>query len=363
MLERAIKRLLVLSQGGADSDILIDLCEKAEPHFVQYVFFDTGIEYQATKEHLGFLEQKYGIEIIRQRAKIPVPLGNKRYGMPFLNKRVSDMISRLQKHKFKWEDESFDDLYAKYPNCKAALKWWTNGWGEGSACNIAQNSWLKEYIMKNPPEFPISNKCCDGAKKNTSDTFIKANNIDLSIIGVRRAERGARAMSCSQQLYYNKTHHVTTFYPILYMSNADRAEYEREFGITHSNCYSEYGLERTGCCGCPYNRSYNAELEILQKYEPKLYNAINNIWHEVYEYTYEYHKFQKLMNLKYKKKKKCGCGCVEFTGDDVAMNLKYFGRNTTKLLCRECFQAMMNMNDKQWSETIEGFKAQGCTLF
>ena len=88
--------------GGADSDILIDLCERAEPHFVSYVFFDTGIEYQATKEHLDWLEQKYDIEIHREKAKVPVPLGNKKYGVPFLSKNVSAMIYRLQHHDFQW---------------------------------------------------------------------------------------------------------------------------------------------------------------------------------------------------------------------------------------------------------------------
>ena len=52
--------------GGADSDILVDICEKVKPHSVQYVWFDTGIEYQATKEHLKYLEEHYGITIERE---------------------------------------------------------------------------------------------------------------------------------------------------------------------------------------------------------------------------------------------------------------------------------------------------------
>lgn len=109
--------------GGADSDILIDMCERAVPHFVNYVFFDTGIEYQATKEHLNWLEQKYGIEIHREKAKVPVPLGNKQYGKPFLNKQVSEFIHRLQIHNFAWEDKPYDELIQEYPNCQIALKW------------------------------------------------------------------------------------------------------------------------------------------------------------------------------------------------------------------------------------------------
>lgn len=77
----------------------------------------------------------------------------------------------------------------------------------------------------------------------------------------------------------------------------------------------------------------------------------------------KYHEFQKMMNRKYKEKKKCVCGCTEFAGDDVAMNLKYFGRDVKTLLCRGCFQNIMEMTDEQWDEAIEGFKAQGCELF
>ena len=311
--------------GGADSDILIDLCERTEPHFVSYVFFDTGIEYQATKDHLKYLEEKYGIEIHREKAKVPVPLGNKKYGVPFLSKRVSDMIHRLQSNGFQWEDDTLENLLAKYPKCKTPLRWWCNEWGEQSRFNISLNTWLKEFLVKNPPRFKISHECC-----------------------------------------YNVTHKIQHFLPILYFTNADRKEYEQEFDITHSNCYTEYRLIRTGCVGCPgcpFGREYQRERDVIKQYEPKLSKAIENMWGEVYEYTNKYHEFQKMMNRKYKEKKKCVCGCTEFTGDDVAMNLKYFGRDVKTLLCRGCFQNIMEMTDEQWDEAIDGFKAQRCELF
>lgn len=332
--------------GGADSDILIDLCERAEPHFVSYVFFDTGIEYQATKEHLKYLEQKYSIEIHREKAKVPVPLGNKKYGVPFLSKYASDMISRLQRHSFKWEDKDFDTLYREYPRCKGALLWWTNS---GKRFNIERNTWLKEFLIKNPPTFIISPMCCNGAKKNPAN------------VGVRRAEGGIRATSYKD--FIEVVHGIEQFKPLLFITDADRKEYEQEFDITHSNCYTEYGLVRTGCAGCPFGREYQCERDVIKQYEPKLSKAIENMWSEVYEYTNKYHEFQKMMNRKYKEKKKCVCGCTEFTGDDVAMNLKYFGRDVKTLLCRGCFQNNMEMTDEQWDEAIEGFKAQGCELF
>lgn len=68
------QNIAVSVSGGADSDIMIDICEKVEAK-VRYVFFNTGIEYQATLEHLDWLENKYGIVIERVNAPVPVPLG------------------------------------------------------------------------------------------------------------------------------------------------------------------------------------------------------------------------------------------------------------------------------------------------
>lgn len=359
---RGGQRVCCSISGGADSDILIDLCEKTVPHFVNYVFFDTMIEYQATKEHLCYLEEKYGIEIHREKAKCPVPLSSKRYGVPFLSKHISEMIYRLQKHNFNWEDDSFENLIKKYPKCKSALKWWTNE-GDSKWFGIQRNVWLKEYMVKNPPQFKISPKCCEGAKKNPAADYVKTHKVDLMITGIRQSEGGIRATAYKEPYYFNKHLNCISFMPILFFTDSDRKEYENIFNIVHSDCYTKYGLLRTGCVGCLYGKDYMFERNIAKQYEPKLSKAIENMWKEVYEYQDKYHEFQKIMNRKYKEKKKCVCGCTEFTGDDVAMNLKYFGRDVKTLLCRGCFQNITEMTDKEWNEAIEGFKAQGCELF
>lgn len=54
--------------GGADSDILIDLiesCRKIVPSLppVKYVFFNTGLEMKATKDHVREVAEKYHVEI------------------------------------------------------------------------------------------------------------------------------------------------------------------------------------------------------------------------------------------------------------------------------------------------------------
>ena len=58
------KRLVCSISGGSDSDIMLDIvyrCDKDNK--VDYVWFDTGLEYQATKDHLEYLENKYKIVI------------------------------------------------------------------------------------------------------------------------------------------------------------------------------------------------------------------------------------------------------------------------------------------------------------
>ena len=154
--------------GGSDSDVVLDIISKIDENKkVKYVWFDTGLEYKATKEHLKYLENKYDIQIKREKAIKPIPLCCAEYGQPFINKRISDMISRLQRHNFKWEDEPFDVLYKKYPKCKAALKWWCNEFGVKSKFNIERKKHLKEFMIENPPTFKISGKCCDYAKKSS----------------------------------------------------------------------------------------------------------------------------------------------------------------------------------------------------
>ena len=82
---------------------------------VHYVFYDSGLEFEATKRHLAFLEDKYGVSIERRKAKVPVPLGVRRYGVPFLSKKISDDIHRLQLHGFQWEMEPFGSCDSNIP--------------------------------------------------------------------------------------------------------------------------------------------------------------------------------------------------------------------------------------------------------
>ena len=282
--------------GGSDSDVMLDICWRCDKdNKIQYVWFDTGLEYQATKEHLKYLEEKYDIEIKPYRAEKPIPTCCKQYGQPFLSKQVSEFIQRLQRHNFKWEDEPFEVLSKRYPKCQAALKWWCNKWGEKSKFNIEYNKWLKEFIIENPPDFLISNKCCHYAKKLVAKHVKEEYDCDLSIVGVRKAEGGARASAYKNCFSCNEGK-ADEYRPLFWYKDEDKKQYQESYNVQNSRCYTEYGLKRTGCAGCPFGKDFEFELEVIQKYEPKLYKAVNNIFGDSYEYTRKYKEFYKKKN-------------------------------------------------------------------
>ena len=301
------EKIVCSISGGSDSDVMLDICTKCDKdNKIEYVWFDTGLEYQATKDHLKYLEEKYGIEIKPYKAIKPIPLTCKQYGQPFLSKQVSEYIKRLQSHHFKWEDRTFEELYEEYPKCKAALLWWCNK-KECNSFNIRWNKWLKEFLIENPPAFPISNICCKYAKKDVSHKLLDEYGYDLNIVGVRKAEGGVRAgsyKSCFDENGRVKNKRYDNYRPLFWYKDQDKTQYQEYYNIGNSKCYTQYGLKRTGCAGCPFGRDFEQELKIIEKYEPKLFIAVNNIFGDSYEYTRKYKEFCKEMDNKKKKRNK-----------------------------------------------------------
>ena len=293
------KNILCSISGGSDSDVMLDIvwrCDKDNK--VTYVWVDTGLEYQATKDHLKYLEEKYNITIHPYKAIKSIPLSCKIYGQPFLSKYVSDMMKRLQRHGFMWENDTYERLYNNYPKCKTALKWWCNENGDGSRFNINRNKWLKEFIILNHPKFKISDKCCQYAKKNVVYKLINENAYDLEITGIRKSEGGIRSTTYKSCFDNHKDMSYDRYRPLFWYKDSDKIDYEVAYLVDHSDCYTEYGLKRTGCAGCPFGRDFEYELEVIRKYEPKLYKAVNNIFGESYEYTRRYREFCKQMKEK-----------------------------------------------------------------
>lgn len=289
---KAYDRVLCTVSGGSDSDIVIDLVSKLDvENKVQYLFVMPGIEYKATLRHIEYLENRYGVEIQVERPQKSVPACCREYGQPFVSKLASSMISRLQKHGFQWEDEPLEVLREKYFNCEGALRWWCNDYGEKSRFNIDWNVGLKKFLVKYPPYFLISGKCCEKTKKAVIHKYIQKNDIQLNLYGVRKAEGGIRASSYKTCFSDKNGEGADEYRPIFKYGNDTKRIYEDHYCITHSDCYYVYGLLRTGCVGCPCGRNLEAELEAARLYEPGLYRAVCNIFKDSYTYTRMYREY------------------------------------------------------------------------
>lgn len=298
------KTIFCSISGGSDSDVMMDIIYKVDVNKkVTYVWFDTGLEYEATKRHIEYLEKKYDVKILRERAIKPIPTTCKEYGQPFISKNVSNYLERLQKKNFDFKDYNYDYMLQHFG--KDIGQWWCNC-KDNDRFNIERNLLLKEFLIAYPPQFNISSKCCNFAKKDVSKNLINKYNVDLMIIGVRKAEGGIRATTY-KNCFSEELHGAAQYRPLWWYDNEDKQDYEDYCEIVHSDCYKKYGFKRTGCCCCPYGWVHNEllkELESIRLNEPKLYKAVNNVFKDSYEYTRQYLQFRKEMKDKEKGRKR-----------------------------------------------------------
>jgi 3'-phosphoadenosine 5'-phosphosulfate sulfotransferase (PAPS reductase)/FAD synthetase len=287
--------------GGADSDCIVDLLELVKPDDCKliFAFFDTGLEFEATKRHLDELEAKYGITIERRRAKTTVAAACRQHGVPFLCKDVSEFMERLQNHGFDWRDNENDATPEKYGKCKSALDWYFDRrppsvTGKANY-SIEKYFMLRDFVTDNPTDFKISDKCCNYAKKAVSKEFNREYKPDLSVTGMRRAEGGRRAGSIASCFTLGDGGDKPDSYrPIWYWTDADKAVYKEWRGLRYSDCYEVWKFKRVGCAGCPCNSKAEQELAIVEQYEPQLAKAARNIFGAAYEYRRRYVEYKNL---------------------------------------------------------------------
>lgn len=299
--------------GGADSDILIDVIEKARSIFrlppVQYVFFNTGLEMKAIKDHVSETAEKYGVEIETVRPKIGIVTAARRYGIPFVSKIMSAGLSEWQKKGVpltihdeydQAEDKAAKrkELKARYPGCESLINFLCccNAAGEprpNIQLVINSSRYMLDFIKETPPDFQISAKCCDYCKKQIAHKVQK--DYEMIITGERRDEGGMRSVPRKDNTTMCFTETSGGQYrlrPLFYVSDADKEWYKEYYHIRYSDAYEVYGLKRTGCCGCPISYRAVEDLEMIGKYEPGLAKACWNVFGKSYEYRAKYNAYK-----------------------------------------------------------------------
>lgn len=304
--------------GGADSDIMIDLIEQTREIFslppIKYVFFNTGLEMKATKDHVKRTAEKYGVEIETVRPKLNIVLATRKYGIPFVSKIMSEGLSQWQKKNVplsiadeyeKAEDKVSKraELKERYPNCEMLINFLCccNAKGEphpNIQLVINSSKYMRDFIAEYPPDFKISADCCTHCKKNPAHQIQK--DYEMIITGERRDEGGMRSVPRKAEATQNGNTMCFSetssgqyrLRPLYYVSDKDKAWYKEYRGIRYSDAYEVYGLTRTGCCGCSISYKAVEDLEKIKPYEPNVVKAAWAIFGKSYLYRQKYNEYK-----------------------------------------------------------------------
>lgn len=270
------------------------------------------------------------------------------------------------------------------------------------------NSFYK--LIKYRNTIPSRNKrfCCDYLKEKPTEMYYDNVEKLCLICGVRNSESTKRANYgdfVHNDKLKNKHKDWVWFLPIRHWNEQELWLYTIHNNISINLNYKR-GYKRVGCiCFCPFT---NKSTWILDKYWHKTQfdrahkyieqDFLNGEkWVKMNCTLKEYHKtwneasiLRKYPNkavldefMKYKgftnkdlalkyfdkiccktenhknKVRKVGCK------NEVAMNLKLFGRNldNNKFMCKKCIMKEMNWTKDDWDREVAKFKAQGCELF
>ena len=299
--------------GGSDSDIMIDLIERARKTFqlrpMHYAWFNTGLELQATKDHVKATEEKYGVKITEYKPKVNIVNAVRRNGIPFVSKIMSSGLEEWQKKQIPLSiadeyDQAKDkaakrkELKERYPHCESVINFLCccNAAGEPRPdiqLVINSSKYMRDFIGEFPPDFKISAKCCDYCKKQIAHQVQKG--FEMVITGERRDEGGMRSVPRKDNTALCFTETADGSYrlrPLYYVSDEDKAWYKDYFKIKYSDAYEVYGLTRTGCCGCPISYKAIDDLEKIRPYEPVLVKAAWNVFGKSYEYRLKYNEYK-----------------------------------------------------------------------
>lgn len=303
--------------GGSDSDILIDVVERVRDAFhlppIKYVFFNTGLEMQATRDHVQATARKYGVEIETVRPKINIVRAAKKYGIPFISKIMSAGLSDWQKKGIPLsiadeyanaEDKATkrQELRERYPKCESVINFLCccNAAGDprpNIQLVINSSRYMLDFIKECPPKFRVSADCCTYCKKQVAHKVQK--DYEMIITGERRDEGGMRSVprkgeENAHMCFGETARGQYRLRPLYYVSDADKAWYKERYGIRYSDAYEVYGLTRTGCCGCPISYKAVDDLELMRPYEPNLVKAAWNVFGDSYRYRQAYNEYKQM---------------------------------------------------------------------
>lgn len=267
--------------GGKDSTVLLALIKMSvdvgvlPPEGIKAVFINTGVEMQATIDFVKWCKESgYYKNIEMIRPKLPYAKVISKYGKPIKSKMKAEYLGRWQKGSRSYSVMSCL-VYGESLKTGKQL----------TRTKLA----AKDFHMLHPNfDIKVSNNCCKYLKKESSKDYDIENNIEGKILGIRGGEGGARQLAMLKRLHDGGK--LCTYYsgkimikaPIIDWTDEDVDEFIETYNVPLSRAYTEYGLKRTGCYGCPFSLDIVDNLKVLHDYEPLRYKGAMHFLKDVY---------------------------------------------------------------------------------
>ena len=293
--------------GGKDSTIVLSLIKALDLN-IPAVLSNTGLEMTAITDFINWVKNNYynNVVIITPEMKYNDVIKD---GKPFRSKIKSTALK----------------YYQKDPNCKTAKSLYDDNYTTSHKIRLANKDF---HVLYNDFNIKINDNCCEMMKKRPFAKYVEHSGAQGCLTGMRALEGGQRELIYDRKLKQGKN--VCTDIkkdgfiqksPIIDWTDEMCEMYIKEYNIPLSRAYTDYGLKRTGCYLCPFDKDLQTRLEILYKYEPNKYKAALYYMRDIYiaqgvtldfdnEYMYEYNNMWKKYNkMRYEMLKKWRPNC------------------------------------------------------
>ena len=263
--------------GGKDSTVLHYLIDLALPgNKIPRVYSNTRIEYNMVVKFVkSIADEDERFVILNQKRNIKQTL--EKYGYPFKSKVFSFNL----------------DLYQRLGltrGVKAFLRLAPSKTGKMKTGQMACPEKLK-YCFTDSFKLKVSSHCCDYLKKDLSKQWMKENNKNRAITGLRKEEGGGRLNAvCISENRFN---------PLIVCSEEWENWFIDKYNIKLCELYyPPYNFKRTGCKGCPYDLNLQQDLNTMAMLLSNERKQCEILWKPVYdEYRRIGYRLDKNYNL------------------------------------------------------------------
>lgn len=253
-----LDNVYVSYSGGKDSEVLLDICKKLYPN-IKAVFSNTGQEFPETIKQIMYRKKLgYNIDIVIPKMKFKDVI--KKYGYPVVSKEISMAINRYRTAK--------TEKHKNYRLNGRTIN------GKKQTAGVISKKW--HYLINT--DFKISEKCCDHLKKNPIKRYEKQTGRH-AIVGTMAEESSARKrkyLSVGCNSFDQKNPQSS---PLGFWTEQNIWEYIKIHDLQISECYTKFGMKRTGCYGCLFGchleeKSGNNRIIQLMDSHPNLYKYL-----------------------------------------------------------------------------------------